>query len=83
MILSKGMGVQGKALASVPAIGTYRVDRVAGPEDAQALRLSEMGMVPGAELSVLSRSNNGTVVVKVGGCRMALARGMADYVYVK
>lgn len=82
MILARGTGSQETALADARENGRYRVERIAGP-DTQSLRLSEMGFVPGAEVSVVSRGRNGMVVVKVGGSRLALARGMADYVFVK
>ncbi len=82
MILSKGMSVREIALASAPERRSYRIERVSG-QDQQAYRLSEMGLVPGAEVSVMSRCHNGMIVVKVGGSRLALARGMADGVWVK
>ncbi len=81
MILAKGMGTQEMALAKTQANRSYRVERVCGPDE-QSLRLSELGLVPGADISVLSR-NNGMVVVKIGGARLALAGGMADCVLVK
>lgn len=81
MILAKGMGgVTPVPLAAAPERKEYFVDRVSGPEQR---RLSEMGLVEGAEISVVNRSQNGMLVVKLGGCRLALARGMADYVWVK
>lgn len=81
MILAKGMGTQELALAKAQANRSYRVERVCGPGE-QSLRLSELGLVPGADISVLSR-NNGMVVVRLGGARLALAGGMADCVLVK
>ncbi len=81
MILAKGIGnVLAQPLAIAPERESYFIDRVSGPEQR---RLCELGLVEGAEISVVNRSRQGMLVVKVGGCRLALARGMADYVYVK
>ncbi len=81
MILAKGMGnTLAQPLAIAPERESYYIDRVSGPEQR---RLCELGLVEGAEISVVNRSRQGMLVVKVGGCRLALARGMADYVYVK
>lgn len=82
MILAKGTNRPDIALANAPEKTSYRVERVDGPES-ESHRLSEMGLVPGTEVSVVSQSRNGMTVVRVGGCRLALARGMADYVRVK
>lgn len=83
MILAKGTaGIASVSLASAPEKARYMVDRVAGPEQEQR-RLSEMGFVEGARLQVLTRTREGMMVVKLGGSRLALARGMADYVFVK
>lgn len=81
MILAKGMeGVEPVPLATAPQRPNYMVDRVTGPEQR---RLCEMGLVEGAEIKVVNRTREGMLVVKVGGSRLALARGMADYVWVK
>ncbi len=81
MILAKGVAASAAIpLASVVENGTYVVDRVAGPEQR---RLCEMGLVEGAKVSVVNRSHGDMMVVRVGGCRLALARGMADCVLVK
>lgn len=81
MILAKGTsGIAPVPLTEAPQRPSYMVDRVSGPDQR---RLSEMGLVEGAAIQVVNRSNSGMVVVKVGGCRLALARGMADFVWVK
>ncbi len=81
MIMAKGMGgVAAQPLAVAPERDSYCIERVSGPEQR---RLCELGLVEGAEISVLNRARHGMLVVKVGGCRLALARGMADYVWVK
>lgn len=81
MILAKGTGdIAPVSLASAPVRPSYMVDSVTGPEQR---RLCEMGFVEGAQVSVVNRTREGMLVVKVGGSRLALARGMADYVFVK
>lgn len=81
MILAKGTaGIASVPLAAAPEKAHYMVDRVTGPEQR---RLSEMGFVEGARLQVVNRTREGMMVVKLGGSRLALARGMADYVFVK
>lgn len=81
MILAKGTaGITSQPLASAPARDRYMVEKVTGPEQR---RLSEMGFVEGARLEVINRAQQGMLVVKVGGSRLALARGMADHVWVR
>lgn len=81
MILTKGTtGIAAVPLAQAPQQNAYCIDRVSGPEQR---RLCELGLVEGQEIAVVNRSRNNMMVVKVGGCRLALARGMADHVWVK
>ena len=39
-------------------------------------RLASMGLVPGAEVEVISKSAKGPLVVSVGNTRLVLGRGM-------
>lgn len=81
MILAKGTADIGPvSLATAPERLNYMIDSVSGPEQR---RLSEMGFVEGAKVAVVNRTREGMLVVKVGGSRLALARGMADHVFVK
>lgn len=81
MILAKGTaGIASVPLAAAPVRPQYMVDKVTGPDQR---RLSEMGFVEGARIVVVNRAREGMLVVKVGGSRLALARGMADFVWVK
>lgn len=81
MIMAKGVGgVIAQPLMCAPERESYCIDRVRGPEQK---RLSELGLVEGTELSVVNRFSGGTVVVKIGGSRLALAKGMADCIWVK
>ena len=81
MIETKGSrATASQPLAEASDKDSYCVDRVCGPD---RRRLCEMGLVEGAEVSVVNKARPGTVVVKVGGCRLALARGTATNVWVK
>lgn len=80
MIMAKGTAGISVPLSVAPQRSSYFVDRVNGPDKR---RLSELGLVEGAEVSVINRSCNDMMVLKVGGSRLALARGMANHVWVK
>lgn len=45
-------------------------------------RLMEVGIVPGKEITVVSRTGSGSVVVALQGCRIGLGAGMAHRVMV-
>lgn len=80
MIMAKGADVASVPLSQAPERGAYRIDRVSGPDQR---RLCEMGLVEGQPISIVQRPGRGMLVVKVGGCRLALAGDMADCVWVK
>lgn len=83
MVLAKTVSVsdfESVTLASAPRRPSYCVDRVSGPAQR---RLCEMGLIEGAAIEVVNRARRDMMVVKVGGSRLALARGMADYVWVR
>ncbi len=86
MILAKGgyglatVPTAPVTLAAAPERSSYLVDRVSGGD---RRRLCEMGLVEGARIQVVNRRTRDMLVVRVGGCRLALARGMADCVWVK
>lgn len=44
-------------------------------------RLESLGIVPGAEISVLSHGH-GTLLLAIGASRVAVEHAMADFVYV-
>lgn len=80
MILSKGM-VDSNAVPLTSANGkNFSVQKIAGPDQR---RLCELGFVEGAKIEVVNRTRPDMLVVKVGGARLALARGIADSVWVK
>lgn len=81
MIVTSGAAAKScKPLGKAPEQESYFVEKVSGPD---RRRLCEMGLVQGTEISVVNRARPGTMVVKVGGCRLALARNLADHVWVK
>lgn len=82
MIMAKGTGMPAMRLSRIGQGGSRRVEKVTGP-DTQVRRLAELGLVSGAEVSVLTRGSSDTVVLKVGGSRLALARDLVDSVWVK
>jgi len=47
-------------------------------------RLADLGIYPGAPVSVVSsRKGGGPIILSVKGCRFAIGRGMASRIYVK
>lgn len=40
-------------------------------------KIYSMGLVPGGRLTVLNRSGNGSIMISVKDCRLAIGRGMA------
>ena len=70
------------ALSSVPQGGRARL---VGVEAGQGLvaRLAAMGLVPGAEILVVSNPGSGPAVVEVKGTRLALGRGVAMKIRVQ
>lgn len=80
MIMAKGAAGMSVPLAFAPERSSYFIDRVNGPDKK---RLCELGLVEGAEVSIVQKSCNDMMVLRIGGCRLALARGMASHVWVK
>lgn len=64
-------------------VGGGRSCCVASVNGPDRRRLCEMGLVEGAEISVLKRTSPGSVILKVGDCRLALSRGMDRCVLVR
>jgi len=59
--------------------------RLVGIEAGRGLasRLAAMGLIPGAELLVVSNRGKGPAVVEVKGARLALGRGMTQNLRVR
>jgi Fe2+ transport system protein FeoA len=68
---------------SLSKIGGGRSCQVAGVSGPDRRRLCEMGLVEGAEIDILKRTSPGSVILKVGDCRLALSRGMDRCVQVR
>ncbi len=70
-----------KPLSKVQAGQTVRVVRIDAGAGANA-RLASMGLVPRAEISMISNGHPGPMVVSVKGAKMMLGRGMAHKILV-
>jgi ferrous iron transport protein A len=79
------MSRQGRAAAMpLPMLTTGKpacVCCVAGAGHGCLQKLGSMGIVPGCKLTVLN-SQNGPLLLKVGGSRYAIGRGMAQKILV-
>lgn len=83
MILNRGVDpVKPVSLMQAAPGGSYYVESVSGP-DAQRHRMGEMGIVAGAPVSVVACTREGMLVVKVGGSRLALSKGMTENIWVQ
>jgi ferrous iron transport protein A len=69
-------------LAMLPQGAGARVRELCGGEKALH-RLTEMGLVKGAFLSVFQNRNGGPVMVSLGDSRIAIGRGLAMKVLVE
>ncbi|NHJ47046.1 MAG: ferrous iron transport protein A [Asgard group archaeon] len=45
-------------------------------------RLNELGLIPGTEIEMVNKINDGPVMIKVKGSKLALGRGLATKVIV-
>ena len=46
-------------------------------------RLQDMGLTPGVEFRIITKSQGGPVIVEVRGARLALGRGIAERIDVE
>ena len=46
-------------------------------------KLQDMGLTPGVELSVVSKTNSGPIIIEVRGARLAIGRGIAEKIDVE
>ena len=80
MILTKGtVGLNARPLTEAKERTRCRVCAVRGPEK---LRLSEMGLVEGAEVTVLNRVSADSLLIRVHGGCLALSRGLDSQIWV-
>jgi Fe2+ transport system protein FeoA len=45
-------------------------------------KLQDMGLTPGVEFSVISKTSMGPIIIEVRGARLALGRGIAEKIDV-
>ena len=69
------------SLAAKPSGESAFVIGMAGGGRARA-RLESMGLVPGAEVVVLSNGGHGPLLISLGEGRITLGRGIAEHVLV-
>lgn len=79
MILSTTLNTANLVPLTSTSSDTVTVRKISGPEQR---RLCELGFIEGAKLEVINRARRDMIVVKVGGARLALSRGVADSVWV-
>lgn len=81
MLKAEGMvDANAVPLSSTNNGNAYNVQKIAGQEQR---RLCELGFVEGAKIHVVNRARRDMMVLRVGGARIAVARGIADDVWVK
>ncbi len=68
------------SLSKIDGGRSCHVASVSGPD---RRRLCEMGLVAGAEISVVKRTSPASVILKIGDCRIALSRGMDRCIQVQ
>lgn len=61
---------------------TYRVSRIDLPESLEK-RLEALGMIPGTEVTVLSRKGRGILITKFRGTRFALGTSVSRKIEVE
>ncbi|MHC4741094.1 MAG: metal-dependent transcriptional regulator [Planctomycetota bacterium] len=77
-------GKEGRNLRALSTVGVGQRARVAKIEAGRDLnsRLAAMGLVPNAEVTVMSNAHPGPFVVNVKGSKIMLGRGMANKIMV-
>ena len=70
--LPLAMVAEGERVLAIAIAGGRRMQR----------RLADIGIVRGAQIAVVSRSGNGSMIVALSGCRLGLGAGMAHRVIV-
>ncbi|AVB75768.1 ferrous iron transport protein A [Methanococcus maripaludis] len=59
--------------------GSYMVVKVEG----HCRKFYELGILPGCKITLISRTNRGPVLIRVGNSKVALGRGMAESIFVE
>lgn len=47
------------------------------------IRIEEIGIRPGKEIVVINNNGKGPLLIKVGNCRLAIGRGLANKIMVR
>ncbi|WP_421077968.1 FeoA family protein [Methanothermococcus sp. Ax23] len=59
--------------------GTYTVVKIASP----CKKFHELGIIPGSKITVISSNKRGPILVRIGNCKIAIGRGMANSILVE
>ncbi|AEH06387.1 FeoA family protein [Methanothermococcus okinawensis] len=59
--------------------GTYTVVKIIRPCN----KFHELGIIPGSKITVISSNKRGPLLIRIGNCKMAIGRGMADAILVE
>ncbi|MBA2862754.1 FeoA family protein [Methanococcus maripaludis] len=59
--------------------GSYIVVKVEG----HCRRFYELGILPGCKITLISKTDRGPVLIRVGNSKVALGRGMAESIFVE
>ncbi|WP_459202287.1 FeoA family protein [Methanococcus sp. CF] len=59
--------------------GSYMVVKVEG----HCRKFYELGILPGCKITLISQTNHGPVLIRVGNSKVALGRGMAESIFVE
>jgi ferrous iron transport protein A len=76
-----GAAVRAFPLSMAEAGRCVRIQRILGGHGLQR-RLSDMGLVPGMEIEVISTDRGGPLVVRILESRFMIGRGMAHHIEV-
>ncbi|MDD4635882.1 MAG: FeoA family protein [Dehalococcoidales bacterium] len=68
-------------LALAPAYSNLEIVEVVAGHGLKT-RLGDMGIIPGAEIKLVSPATTGPVIIEVKSCRLALGRGVAQRIMV-
>ncbi len=71
-----------ESLSTITEPGLYVVTKTEG-SPVELRRLDQIGLVPGMRVEILSCPQDGMMVLKVGGARLAIARGSGQSVWVR
>ncbi|ABR55460.1 FeoA family protein [Methanococcus vannielii SB] len=59
--------------------GSYMVLKVEG----SCRKFYELGIIPGSKITIISKNNQGPILIRVGNSKIAIGRGMARSIFVE